>query len=347
MKAKVVKKKIGDDTILHLFNQMTGTEDADPILIERKYDNMKFHLGKIVGAWSIFCQSGFAKDMERELDKGLKDIQIFVDESQKLLDKELRIETNKIKTVFDNPLIDELYELGSKYNPKELNEAYRELKTSKLLQQIIITLDNIKTLLEDDKTRFNRHFTCLDIPNALDNTFIVKTELDTKILGFSCLDFQFLYKVYENLVPQFDKLILFALRVTYVNALEVYKIFVSPDIDIEKFVKAFGEKMEGIKKVIPGCDKAFKTLNKSLNLLRENFDVYYKKFMTTNNPSIIFESFLADVQEKNKNDISVMVQFKKIVAYIRKNLPPNMRQNPTVEKLWSISEKLFEKVADD
>ena len=41
-KTKLVKKKIGDDTILKLFNQMTGVEDADPVLIEKKYYRMEY-----------------------------------------------------------------------------------------------------------------------------------------------------------------------------------------------------------------------------------------------------------------------------------------------------------------
>lgn len=343
-KVKKIKNKMGDiNAIQELFEQMIGTRDADPIIIEKKYDNIKYHLKKIVESWDIFYKSEFAQKIHTEMGKGIDEIGVFVRESTELLSKDLLIETNKIKTEFIHGLQDELYELGSKYNAKDLNEAYREIKTSKLLQQIFVTLENIKSLLENDKQKSGKIFSCLDIPSDLSNSFISKTDLDAKILGFSCFDFNFLYNIYPELVPQFDKLVLITLYITYINALEVYKIFISPDIDVEKFVKTFGENLEGIRKVIPNCDKAFNTLKKSLKLLRKNFESYHKKYMTTGNPSVIFESFFADVQEKNKNDLSALVQFKKIVEYIKKNMPKDIRNNPAVNKLWFISDQIFEK----
>ena len=343
-KTKLVKKKIGDDTILKLFNQMTGVEDADPVLIEKKYDNMRFYMKKIITAWSIFIESKHAEAIRKEFPKGYEEILEFVKSGREFLSKTLQEETNKTKTEFTEDLFNDLYDMSSKYNSKELNEAYRELKSSKILQHIIVTLENLKLLLEDDKNRTGVIFGCLDIHTDLRNTFFTKTELDTKILSFSVLDFQFMYKMFDPVDEEFNKLTLYALYITYINSYEIYKIFITPDIDIEKFVKAFGEKLEEIKKVIPNCGEAFKTLSKSLNLLRKNFGVYYKKFMTTNNPSIIFESFLADVQERNKNNITIMSQFKNIVSYIKKNLPQSVQSNPAVSKLWNLSDKIFDNI---
>ncbi len=344
MKAKVFKKKVGtDDTIVKLFNTMVGVEDADPILIEPKYENLLFYLNKIISVWDIFYNSSFCQNVLLPNTIFGKEILEFITQSKKLLaENTLQEEKNKIKTDFKESLIEELYELGSKYNKEALNKAYRNIKNSDLIKHINITLNNIKILLEEDKKQSGSVLSCLDMPNNLSNTFITKTTLDTKILSWSGIDFNFMYNNYSKQVQNFDKLVLFSLHITYINSISIYKVLMEPDIDIEKFVAAFSEKLDGVKNVIPGCDAAFKTLKKSLGLLKRNFGEYYKKFVTTsNNPGIILESFLADVSEKNKNNITVLVQFKKIIGYIKNNLPENLKSNETVNKLWNISEELF------
>ncbi len=338
MRAKVIKKK-GDNTIMKLFNQMTGVEDADPVLIEKKYDNFMYYAKKIVNAWSIFCKSSFAEKFEKEL-LGLAEIKNFVAENLEFLKKELQ-PNEKSKSKFTGNIFDDLIDMTGKYNGAELNKAYRELKNSALIKHVIITLDRIKVLLDEDKKRSGRILSGLDLPSNFNNEFITKAESSTEMLSFSKLNFKYLYDNYPEQVDDFNHLVLTILSITYKNATEIYKIFITPDIDIDKFVTAFGEKLEQIKGVIPDCQKAFKTLLKSLKLLKNNFQEYYKKFMTTDNPSIIFESFLNDVQEKNKNDITVMLQFKKIVAYIKQNMPSNIRQNQSVKALWEISDKIF------
>lgn len=340
MKSKTFKKtkKVGDNTLVSIFNQMTGTEDADPIIIESKFDNIRKYLSDLLNAWRMFYNSPLTDGPKKDFKKGFKEIYDFLNEGLETMKTNLKEETSRMKTNFQGSLFEELYEMGTKYNAKELNVEYKKLRKSNTLKHCLITLNNLKSLLDEDKRISGDIFSCLDLENNMSNRFIVKTNLDTKILSFSCLDFKMLYDAYDNL----DMLILTALRITYLTANEIYKIFISPDIDIDKLISAFRDKLKSMKNVIPGCDKAFKCLEKSLKLLKNNFSNYYKKFMVTNNPGIIFETFLADVAEKNKGDPTIMVQFKKITAFIKKNMPVEVRNNPQVGKLWDISDKLFE-----
>lgn len=343
--AIVMKKKVvgGDDAILKLFNTMLGLEDADPVLIEPKYENLFKCLQDIVQTWSIFFNSSVCQNLIIPHMNCGGELEKFIIESEKFLGEHKLIpEENKIQTKFSDSLETDLYELGSKYNKVALNKAYRELKNSDLMKHVTITLSNLKVLLEDDRNRTGAVFSCLDIPQSLSPSFIKKTALDTKILNWSSLDFGYLYSNLCEFEKDFNELVLMALRITYINATECYKILMQPDIDIEKFVDAFSKKLDEVKVVIPGCESAFKTLKKSLGLLKRNFTEYYKKFVTTsNNPGIIFESFLGDVAQKNKNNPAVIVQFKKIIGYIKNNLPSDLKDNPAVSKLWGVSEELF------
>jgi hypothetical protein len=322
---------------------MLGLEDADPVLIEPKYENLLKCMNNIVQAWSIFFKSSVCQNIIIPHTQCGGELEKFVIESLKFLEsQQLAPEENKIQTKFTNSLETDLYELGSKYNKVALNKAYRELKNSDLMKHFTITLNNIKILLEDDRSRTGAIFSCLDVPQSLSASFIKKTALNTKILNWCSLDFGFLYSNLVEYEKDFNDLVLMALRITYVNTCECYKILMQPDIDIEKFVEAFSKKLDEVKGIISGCDSAFKTLKKSLGLLKRNFSDYYKKFMTTSqNPGIIFESFLTDVANKNKNNPAILMQFKKIIGHIKNNLPNDLKENLTVSKLWGISEELF------
>lgn len=345
MKAIVVKKKIGgdNDEILKLFNTMLGLEDADPVLIEPKYENLLESMTKIVHAWNIFYKSSVCQNIIIPHTQCGVELESFIATSFKFLESQkLAPEENKIQTKFSNSLETDLYELGSKYNKVALNKAYRELKNSDLMKHFTITLNNIKILLEDDRLRTGAIFSCLDVPQSLSASFIKKTALNTKILNWCSLDFGFLYSNLIEYEKEFNDIVLMALRITYINACECYKILMQPDIDIDKFVDAFGKKLDEVKNVIGQCDSAFKVLKKSLGLLKRNFSEYYKKFATTGgNPGVIFENFLSDVASKNKNNPAVLVQFKKIIGYIKNNLPNDLKQNTSVQHLWNISEELF------
>jgi len=342
-KLKIVKRK-GNDDIMELFNQMTGVKDADPTIIEGKYENMHDLMTKIIGVWEIFSMSEFGKFLEKDMNKAYNDIVVFVANGRQLLNEcKLKEDPNKMKTDFSNNIFDDLYEMGTKYNAQELNETYRKLKNSELMNHIVVTLKNIKTLLDEEKKRSGSVFSCLDIPESLNNAFIKKATSNSAFLSFSVLDFKFLYTIFEKEEEKFNKLVLFSLYITYLNCSKVYKLFTTPDIDIKKFVQAFKEKLKDMKKTIGGCDGAFKCLSQSLKLLENNFGDYYHDFMVTGNPGIIFEKYIDDVKKKNENNAPVLMQFKKLIAHIRDKIPKEMLQNPSVQKLWSMSEKIFNK----
>jgi len=337
---KVQKKKLSNNKLMKFFNQMIGNEDCDPILIENKYSNYIYNLEKIISAWEIFISSEFSRSIYNETI-GLQQIQSFIEEGRKILN--LKLKEEEIKSTSNSEkesLFESLFELGTKYNTKELNNTYKIIKNSVVIKQIITTYKNILVLLEDDKQRSGRKISCLDLPSNLSKEFIINTSLSTEILDFSILDFKYLYDKYEDDVS-LNKLVLYTLCVTYRFGADIYKTFMSPDIDIKQFVEEFGKKLDDMKKVMPNCHKAFKALKKSLHLLENNFESYYKEFMKTQNPGIIFESFFSDVQKKNQNNIALMQEFKLIIEYVKKNMPKNGKNMEGIDDLWKMSDKIF------
>jgi hypothetical protein len=343
IKVKTVKKKVGGETgdLMDMFNQMTGVKDADPTIIEGKYEDMLDAFSKLAGAWTIFVRSDFGQLLGREMAKACEDIKLFAAGLNEFVEKcRLPEDKNKMKTDFSGNIMDDIYEMGTKYNAKALNETYHMMKHHDYMNHVIITLKNLRRLLEADNKRTGNILGPLDNPNNLNSDFIKKGD-DTVILSFSVLDFKFMYNIFAAEEEAFDKLVLFALRVTYLTCSRIYKNFTSPDIDIKKFVEAFKEKLVDMKKVINGCDGAFKCLKASLKLLENNFADYYSSFMVTGNPGIIFENYISDVMKKNENNAGVLVQFKKLVAYIRDKIPKETLKDPQVQKLWTMSEKIF------
>ena len=76
---------------------------------------------------------------------------------------------------------------------------------------------------------------------------------------------------------------------------DIYQIITSPDIDISEFSDIIVDSIKQARKMIPRANKAFKKIEESVELLKDNFQNYYKDFITTKNPTIIIENFILDV----------------------------------------------------
>lgn len=341
---KTIKKKKSDDGLLKIFNQMTGVEDPDPVIIEKKYENFLHYMQNVIKAWSIFLNSDFGCNFfKNKLPARWNEIYNFVLSGKEFLEQvTLPVNENKFKTNrFSDSLEQDMKEILVKYDPELLIINYKLIKNSALRIHITNTLTNLLNLLQEHSKLNKRIINCLDDKNNLSNKFFTETQLDTKMLSFSTLDFQYLYNICSDNVKEFDSMLLFVLHVTYCSGLEVRKLMFSPDINIAEFVKAFAKRLDETSKHIPGCTQAFKCLKKSLWMLEKNFDDYYMQYIATDNPNIIFECFLKDVSQKVKKG-TVTMQFSKIVEHVKKNMSEQQKANPVVKKLFQASDKIFE-----
>ena len=108
----------------------------------------------------------------------------------------------------------------------------------------------------------------------------------------------------------------------------------SPDVDVTEFSEIIVKSIAAIKKQIPRCDKAFAQIEKSIGLLQNNFNGYYKDFIQSQNPSTIIESFVIDVSDSAKSDPQTARQFRKIINFYRKKTQGKIK-DPKLQAIFS------------
>lgn len=302
-----------DDTevINEMFSQMTGTGTADPDVIRPK-------ISQVLNEIKLFCKTYdiFLKTKDLSLIK--LEYSLIMDQiRQFLVDIKDQLGVTKDSVLHTEAM---LYTRSA----EEINEIYSDIKTNHCVRKIVITASN-----------FHPHKLYID---SLSEKFIVKAA------GLSWCPFAF--------APQFDikdiwicgetpemikKLILVLIQKTLKVGISLYEIINSPDIDIKKFSRVIISSIESLKKQIPHCDEAFKTISRSVEMLEDNFATYYKDSIAAESPSMIMENFIVDVSKKQKGNPVVMFQFKKIIGFIGSKIDKS--NNPKVKKLFEILNK--------
>jgi hypothetical protein len=220
-----------------------------------------------------------------------------------------------------------------------LKEAYNGLKECRPVQEIVMITRNIKDVLMMEKERRKTAKHDLEDKDALSMMFITKCEGDSLILfQFSSLDFKQISYHEEFLTPDLRKYMLFFLHILYKKGLEIVKLITQPDIDVEKFSEVLVRNIGQVRKQIPRCEKAFDKIAKSVDLLRGNFDDYYKDFVISQNPGIIIENFVGDVAKNSSADMEVTRQFRQIIKHFKQKMAGKV-QDPKVKKLLSMMGK--------
>jgi hypothetical protein len=92
--------------------------------------------------------------------------------------------------------------------------------------------------------------------------------------------------------------------------------------------------IDEVKKHIPRCDQAFQKIIESVDLLKGNFNGYYKDYTASGNPTIIMENFVLDVSKNTKSSPAVTAQFRRIIAHYRK-LASQQASNPKLQSLFA------------
>ena len=87
------------------------------------------------------------------------------------------------------------------------------------------------------------------------------------------------------------KYILLMFNILFTKSMDIYKLLTSPDIDPSEFSKAIINLTNSFKSQIPGCDRAFKKINESVDKLTASIGTYYKTLIITKDPTILVKSF--------------------------------------------------------
>ena len=318
MKTRVLKKNISNDTdtseLNDLFEQMTGSQNADPDIIIPKIIKISELINKIIKLYNMLLKFDDFINSFNECTENFKEIEGFV---KKLVDLNTTIETvDKLKLMTND----------------DINKKFNDIKNAKEIQSLIITSSNLS---------IHKRF-IIDKNNLKDEFIKREPGLVYTPLVFSKLDFKFLWNS-PKITDMAKKYLLSIISYTFNISLELYDIITSPNIDIKKFSKVLLLNIDKMKKMIPRCDKAFDVIKNSVEMLEDNFKGYYKSSVESANPSVIIESFIVDVSLTQKSNATITGQFRKIIMHMKKQAANNT--DPRVKKLFKILNSQFDLMA--
>ena len=274
VKIKTAKRQLADTSVINMFNQMVGAEDADPTIVIPKYEIVKGKVQSLSKILSAATEDVFRKSFPGEKD-GCDDIMKYV------------AALNAIEYT-DVPPPDKL----TPEKAKELCASYMTLKGNNDVKIIIMTCKNLIGYTGK-----------LDVdPLFFDDSFIARIPgFDFSPFPFSRLNIKQIW-MSPQITDHIKKYIFTVMKIVLDISKTVYKTLTSPDVNVKEFSNAIISSIAQVKKQIPRCDKAFAKIEQSVGLLEGNFDGYYKDFIQSQNPSTIIESFVIDVSQSGGGD---------------------------------------------
>lgn len=194
---------------------------------------------------------------------------------------------------------------------------YNKAKKASLVHTIINTCGNLvsyKTYLKDK--------------DKLDDKFITKSSMLTfePVIDL-VVNFKHLY-ISDLLTENEKKFILLTLHKIYIISVDTYEEYSKVDIDTEQFVRAVRITVDKLKKQIPRCEEAFQKILDSTDLLKDNYNDYYKDYVGSQNSMIIAENFIQDVAGTVDKSPKLALQFRKIIQHLRDMTNKLVAQDP-------------------
>ncbi|MHB2029560.1 MAG: hypothetical protein ACYCPT_12200, partial [Acidimicrobiales bacterium] len=213
----------------------------------------------------------------------------------------------------------ENYSIISAESRAKFASLYEESKRLDCVKQYILLCNKIIPFRED-----------IIKSNA---SFIINMAGDFCPFPFSTLNLKLLF--IENTNPEIQHYFMLVLDKALTWTHNLYNEINQPDIDIEKFSQLIRDNIEAVKKLpeLCRCTEAFAKITNSLDLLKTNFNSYYKDFITTQSPSIIMENFVIDVSKATTGSPSLTHEFRRIIQYYRKQANANIK-DPRIKEMF-------------
>lgn len=308
-KVKMIKQNIDQDGMAEMFNQLLGDEKAlDINIIKDKYMKLKTNIERIYKLLDSFHNTIYVKVINTIFDTTIykQNIKNFIEDCKTLVSEDIP----------DDKLV----------------RYYKYLKEHKIIKDCIHICKNLiiyKKYIDDN--------------DNLSDVFIKSSKThDLIIFPFCNFDIKMIY-THSKIDESVSKYILIFLNMLYKTTFEIYEIITSPDIDISKFSDIIIQSIQQAKKMIPRANRAFKKIEQSVELLKNNFQNYYKDFVSTKNPTIILENFILDCSKDNSEDVDLELarQFKRIVMFYQKKSQGKIK-DPRINQLFEMLNKNFD-----
>ena len=306
---KVVKQNIDQQGMADMFNQLLGDEKSlDINIIRDKYMKLKTNVERIYRLLESFHNTMYVKIINTIFETALykKNIKGFIEDCQTLFDEEIS----------DDKLI----------------RHYKVVKDHKVVKDCIHICKNL--------IRYKKYIE--DIDNLSDSFIKSSKTHELIVFPFCNFDIKMIY-THVKIDEGISKYLLIFLNMLYKTSYEIYEIITSPDIDISKFSDIIIQSIQQAKKMIPRANRAFRKIEESVALLKNNFQNYYKDFVSTKNPTIILENFILDCSKENGDDVDLELarQFKRIVMFYQKKSQGKIK-DPRINQLFEMLNKNFD-----
>lgn len=318
-KVKIIKSKLSnslnDGDLLNAFsgilNSGVNGEMSDLNIIYPKYIEMKTQTKIIICRIADFY------------DKILKGKQHF-NEQTKMFIPFYNSLKNNYRDIFNltelpsTQLIPD-YSVLSKEENIKFSDGYKKIKDCDLIKTIVILCANIKKIHKYlFPEEYHNHDSDQPVPEININFILrIPTLTYTPFAPYCDLDFKSLYSS-RNLSNDDKKECCDLLKFIYSNSYILYKVVISPDIDVDEFIYVMKIHINSVKTQIPRCEKAFSKIENSMGIFKDNFNDYYKEMVITKAPMNILISYISDVSKDTDVDATTSMQFKKIIAYFNK-----------------------------
>lgn len=351
-KTKINSKAVKDPDIVEAFNNICGNGFNQEI-VEPKYDSMVSAMKSFIGVLKtmVGLDSPLSMLFRSQQQTGFEQIDKYVVEAENYLSMCMimplpeRVINGEYLAKLNNDreaMEEYLRNSHNKYETEILIKTYRQMKESVYFQNMILTAKNLKDLLMTEKER--RHTKSHDL-EELSIKFIANCEGDDlRPFEFSSLDFKQMYYTENLFTPDIENFVLKCLQIIYNKCNAIVEIHLSPDVDTSELSESIIKIIKKLKNRIPRCEKAFNKITNAVNMLRDNLGEYYKDYVTSQNPSIIIESFIVDVAKSETEDREVAMQFAQIIKYFKsqtQNRPLDARTQKIMNVLSKKNDKLL------
>lgn len=331
--AKVITKNVGDKDISKIFNEMMNSDSANINVAWPKYNKLLQHIDEFIKIFVLLKKSTIMTDEESMYYMHAEEINNFLKKCVGSIPsfKEARFVDVYSRTFSSlNELDDEL--------AAEFRDKYQELKTSNIVNAMQVICEGLMHYQMD-----------IEDINKLDSVFIeTMPGVEFQPFPFTSMDYKDMF-LDEDIGDSAKKYLLLILHKVYKVTYEVYQLVSSPDIDVDEFVEIILTNLDKLKKHAPGlsrCNKAFRKIQESAELLKSNFNTYFRDLQETKSPTIMMENFIFDVANDTDADPETMRQFKKIISYYRKATAEQRGKDPKMDMLFKKVDEHFKRYDD-
>lgn len=305
--------------LMDMFQQLAGDPTKlDPEIVKDKYERLKHDITR--------CNKLLLKFKEAILDRLHTKVG-----NDMYFDHEVRRLVDFVKQVNEYITVD--------VSDTNLVHIYQALKDSFVIEEY---LKVCKALRQGED--------CIKDRCSLSDRFIRRAVGEEfYVFDFAHINFKHLFThILEENFPETDEFegckqyILVMFNMLYITTQDIYNIVTSPDVDIEKLAELIVKAISSAKKQVPRCDKAFRLIENSVDMLRNGMSGYYKDFVASGNPAVIFEGYINDISNDLHIDTQTLTQFKRIIFHFRKQANAMPQKHAKLDGVFSTLDKIME-----